>query len=342
MSDKITKALLHWFLKNKRDLPWRKTKDPYFIWLSEIIFQQTRISQGMDYYLRFAEKHPDIFSLAKAPEDDVLKLWQGLGYYSRARNMLKTARQIVEVYNGKFPSDYKNLVQLKGIGDYTASVILSVCFDKPYPVIDGNVNRLISRLYNISEFIDVPSGQKRIRDHVTSLINHQFPGDFNEAMMDFGSLVCTPQKPDCNKCVLQKLCIGFKEGKVELLPQKSPKRVSKKRIFHYFLVRTDSGILIKQRTAKDIWHNLYDLPLIELSPGMNISKEQIQSYFKSVIKSFKLIHEVKHKLTHQDLCLHFYETFLDQIPDGYLDISKENLNKYAFPKPIDYFLQNFK
>jgi A/G-specific adenine glycosylase len=339
MSHPITTELLKWFYINKRDLPWRKTKDPYFIWLSEIIFQQTRISQGIDYYLRFVEKYPDIFSLASASEDEVLKLWQGLGYYSRARNMLKTARQIVAKYKGTFPSELIELLKLKGIGEYTASVILSVCFEKPYAVIDGNVNRLISRLNNIHDFIDVPAGQKKIREEVYKLIDDKHPGDFNEAMMDFGAMVCTPQKPECNKCPLQSYCLAYKNGTVALLPMKSPKRNNRKRCFHYFLIKTENGILLKQRTEKDIWHNLFDLPMIELNPGNKINKEHLDAYFDNQTKSFAFVHVTKHKLTHQELTIYFYEVAFDRITLGFLDVGFDELHKYAVPKPIENFLK---
>jgi A/G-specific adenine glycosylase len=339
MSQPITTELLQWFLLNKRDLPWRKTKDPYFIWLSEIIFQQTRISQGIDYYLKFVEKYPDIYDLASASEDEVLKLWQGLGYYSRARNMLKTARQIVEEYNGAFPSELTELLKLKGIGEYTASVILSVCYDKPFAVIDGNVNRLISRLYNIHDFIDVPAGQHKIRQKVDLLLDKKCPGDFNEAMMDFGAMLCTPQNPDCRNCPLQKYCIAFHKGTMNILPLKSPKKENKKRTFHYFFIRTEKGILLKQRTQKDIWHNLFDFPMIELSADENLSKELIASYFGRVESKFNLIQEIMHKLTHQELSLYFYEVIFDQTPEGYIEVSFNDLHSYAVPKPIENFLK---
>jgi len=340
MPQPLTTELLQWFLINKRNLPWRKTKDPYFIWLSEIIFQQTRISQGIDYYLRFVEKFPDVFSLAAASEDEVLKLWQGLGYYSRARNLLKTARQIVKEYNGIFPSDFSELMNLKGIGEYTASVILSVCYEKPYAVIDGNVNRLISRLYNIHDFIDVPAGQEKIRGKADKLIDLQHPGDFNEAMMDFGAMVCTPQNPDCNHCPLQKYCKAFEKGTVNMLPVKSPKKGIRKRSFHYFLIRTKKGVLLKQRTEKDIWHSLFDFPMVELNSEMSLNSEHLITYFGKALNSYKLIHETKHKLTHQELSIYFYEAFFDCIPRGFLDVSLNELNKYAVPKPVENFLKS--
>ena len=339
MSQSITTELLKWFYINKRDLPWRKTKDPYFIWLSEIIFQQTRISQGIDYYLRFVEKYPDIFSLAAASEEEVLKLWQGLGYYSRARNMLKTARQIVAEYKGTFPSELTELLKLKGIGEYTASVILSVCFEKPYAVIDGNVNRLISRLYNIHDFIDVPAGQKKIKEKADKLIDHRHAGNFNEAMMDFGALVCTPQKPDCEHCPLQKYCMALKNGIVGQLPKKSPKRDNRKRYFHYFLLKTEKGILLKQRTERDIWFNLFDLPMMELNLGIKLKIEHLDAYFGKQTKSFAFVHETKHKLTHQELTIYFYEVAFDRLTLGFLDVGFDELHKYAVPKPIENFLK---
>jgi A/G-specific adenine glycosylase len=262
-----------------------------------------------------------------------------LGYYSRARNMLKTARQIVAEYKGTFPSELTELLKLKGIGEYTASVILSVCFEKRYAVIDGNVNRLISRLYNIHDFIDVPAGQKKIREKADNLIDHRHPGDFNEAMMDFGAMLCTPQKPDCKNCPLQKYCKAFEKGSIEVLPKKSPKRDNRKRCFHYFLIKTENGILLKQRTEKDIWHNLFDLPMIELNPGTELKEEQLISYFGFKIKSFVLVHETKHKLTHQELTIYFYEVTFDQILLGLLDVGFGELHKYAVPKPIENFLK---
>ena len=341
MPKTITTELLQWFSINKRDLPWRKTKAPYFIWLSEIIFQQTRISQGLEYYKRFVEKYPDIFSMSAASEDEVLKLWQGLGYYSRARNMLKTARQIVENYNGTFPNDLKELLKLKGIGEYTASVILSVCFGKPYPVIDGNVNRLISRLYNIHDFIDVPTGQKQIKAKLDKLIDQIQPGNFNEAMMDFGAMVCTPQKPDCPHCPLQQYCEAFSKGFVEVLPMKTAKKENRKRAFHYFFIRTPNGILLKQRTEKDIWHNLFDFPMIELKATQELNDELLKAYFGTDVKLYSLIEEIKHKLTHQELTLYFYEVNFSDMPPRFLDVGFAELSKYAVPKPIENFLKSF-
>jgi A/G-specific adenine glycosylase len=340
MSKKITQELLSWFRKNKRDLPWRKTSDPYVIWLSEIIFQQTRISQGIDYYQRFVETYPDIFSLSAASEDDVLKLWQGLGYYSRARNMLKTAQQIVSEYNGVFPSEFNDLIKLKGIGDYTASVILSVCFHKPYAVIDGNVNRLISRLFSIHDFIDTPSGQLKIRQMVDMLIDIRHPGDFNEAMMDFGAMICTPQNPGCFDCVLKKFCSAYTNGSVNQLPAKSPKRENRKRDFHYFLIRTKNGILLKQRSEKDIWHNLFDLPMIEFNHGDQLQKNTIIEYLGCKIKKLKLLQVIKHKLTHQELTIYFYNTITDIKPEGFTEAIIPDISNFAVPKPIENFLKS--
>jgi A/G-specific adenine glycosylase len=340
MFQSITVELLNWFSNNKRDLPWRKTKDPYRIWLSEIIFQQTRINQGMTYYNKFITCFPDIHSFASATEDELLKLWQGLGYYSRARNMLKTAQLIVDEFKGVFPMDYSKLLALKGIGEYTASVIMSVCFDKPYPVIDGNVNRLISRLFNIQEFVDKPAGKKLILSRVSELIDKNQPGDFNEAMMDFGALICTPQNPGCTSCNLQKYCLSYKKGNVEKLPLKSPKRKSKHRNLNYVLIHSNEEILIQQRKAKDIWQHLYELPLIELEPNQELNHKQLERNLGCKVNDLNLIFKVNHKLTHQDLAISFYKVDLENLPEGFITVKTWDLANYAFPKPLKKFLSD--
>ena len=255
--------IIRWYNKNKRDLPWRETRNPYLIWLSEIILQQTRVEQGLSYYLRFAEKYPTVKSLAASKEDDVLKLWQGLGYYSRARNLHQTAKRIVDEFSGKFPTDYSSILSLKGIGDYTAAAIASFAYDQKYPVVDGNVFRLLSRHFEMKTPIDTSAGKKEFTEMADGLMMNYPPAIFNQAIMEFGAKVCRPANPDCLKCPLNATCFSFKNKTVHLFPIKKNKTKTKKRYFNYIVIGDKNKFFIKKRIEKDIWQGLYDFPLIE-------------------------------------------------------------------------------
>lgn len=350
---KFSEKIIRWYKKNKRDLPWRKTNDPYKIWLSEIILQQTRIDQGLKYYLKFCDNYPDIKSLARENEEQILKLWQGLGYYSRARNMHKTARFLVENYRGKFPENYSDIIKLKGVGEYTAAAIVSFAFNKVYPVVDGNVIRLLSRLYGIKTAVNSTKGKNKILSLASELIDQEQPGEFNQAIMEFGALQCKPQNPDCRNCILQKECKAFNEEMVSDIPVKINKVKIKKRYFHYFVLTFENQVYLNKRTSNDIWYNLYDFPHIESNRGFSKNRV-IQSFvdqFKTPQNQFtiqNISNEYKHILTHQRIFALFYKiNILDQglfqklqslNRSQFVCIRKETINQYPLPRLIDKYL----
>jgi A/G-specific adenine glycosylase len=324
----IADILLKWYKENGRELPWRKTRDPYIIWLSEIILQQTRIEQGLPYFEKFVSKYSKVEDLANASEDEVLRLWQGLGYYSRARNLHFTAKEVVSKYKGEFPSEFNELKKLKGIGDYTASLIASVCFGVPEAVVDGNVFRVLSRLYGIETPINTTKAKKEFKELANQIIDKESPGDFNQAIMDFGAMVCRPANPDCNSCALKSACTAQKNSLQNELPKKLPKQKSKERFFHYFVIEKNEKVLISKRINDDIWKNLFEFPMTETKNSKYIYSE--------------MVYEVKHKLTHQNLNIRFYKT--DLIPDKSDDfkwVKVTDLEKYAFPKPIVSYIKRF-
>ena len=349
---KFTEQLLLWYSINKRDLPWRQTKDPYLIWLSEIIMQQTRIEQGTPYYERFIEAYPNIRDLASADEQEVLKLWQGLGYYSRARNLHATARAVMNYHGGKFPATYSEIRSLKGIGDYTAAAIGSICFNLPYPVMDGNVLRFISRLSGIAESIDLPATKKKILEIATKQIDHRNPGDFNQAMMEFGAMVCTPSNPDCLNCLFGKKCIAFKNGMVNDLPARNSKTIVRKRFLHYLVLTIDDQgkefIYLNKRTGIDIWKNLYDFPCIERSTDKNrhhLPEDEFNGLVNSALPKFLGVSgQYVHQLTHQKLHARFYRFHSDAMIDlPYALVPMKDIHRYPIPKLMDRYLsENFK
>ena len=342
----IVKDLLNWYNFNKRDLPWRKNNDPYRVWVSEIILQQTRIAQGKKYFNDFIDTFPTIYELAKSNENKVLKLWQGLGYYNRAINLHKTSKFIVNDLGGKFPTTYDELIKLKGIGDYTASAISSICFNKYNPVVDGNVLRFISRIYGVELPIDSTEGKKKIKSLANTLIQKtKKPGDFNQALMEFGALSCTPF-PDCKLCIFNSKCLAFKKNEVDLLPSKSQKKKTRNRYLYYFVFIDINGkTLINQRTEKDIWFKLYQFPLIEkeaLVDDITTSDDFLDyltnNKFKISANKHKIV-KCKHALTHQNLFISFYIINLNIIINDGLDIS--DLNLFTFPVPISNFINKY-
>ncbi|WP_232066251.1 A/G-specific adenine glycosylase [Hymenobacter lutimineralis] len=252
-----------WYPRHRRDLPWRHTRDPYAIWLSEVILQQTRVKQGLPYFLDFMASYPTVQALAAAPEDEVLRHWQGLGYYSRARNMHHTAQQIVREYGGEFPGTYDGLLKLRGVGQYTAAAIASFAYDEKVAVLDGNVYRVLARVFGISADIAAPASRKIFQQLADSLIPAEHPAEFNQAIMEFGALQCTPAKPDCLFCPLQSTCFAFQHGLVQELPVKSKAKASRTRYFHYLVLRYQDLVYMRKRTGKDIWQGLYDFALVE-------------------------------------------------------------------------------
>ncbi|MCL2131208.1 MAG: A/G-specific adenine glycosylase [Lentimicrobiaceae bacterium] len=303
---KFSQTLFGWYRQNKRELPWRDEQDPYKIWVSEIILQQTRIAQGWDYYLRFVERFPSVSHLATASEDEVLKYWQGLGYYSRARNLHAGAKYIMETHKGVFPDNQADILKIKGVGDYTAAAISSFAFQLPFPAIDGNVFRVLTRIFGIATPIDTAAGKKEITKLATQLIDSERPGTFNQALMDFGALQCTPALPKCEDCCFAFSCVAKKQNLTASLPVKSLKISIKTRYFYYLRILEKEKTYICKRSAKDIWQGLYEFPLIE--SGENLSQEEVLSHSYTVgllkncqwtIEQISPVH--KHQLTHQTI-----------------------------------------
>ena len=342
----IGQKLVDWYEINKRNLPWRDTEDPYLVWVSEVILQQTRVAQGLDYYCRFVDAFPDIFSLARADLDDVLKIWQGLGYYSRARNMFYAAQHIINVYQGKFPSTYDKLLTIRGIGDYTASAIASLAFGQAVPVIDGNVNRVIARLFGIQQPVNKPAGQKEIRAHAEKLMLRDVSGTYNQAIMEFGALQCVPKNPDCKGCIFKQICVAFQSGLVGVLPAKVKTAKMTTRYFHYLHVKFGNHTYIRQRTDGDIWTGLYEFPMIETDTETTLAElsrtPAWQSYFAGQTPLVNAAsHEVTHRLTHRILKIRFYKITVSQLIYGenIIEIPANDIYRYAVPKVIDKYLK---
>ena len=343
----FSKNVINWYSDNKRDLPWRHTVNPYFIWLSEIILQQTQVKQGLPYYKSFVKTFPTVYDLAKSDEQTVLKLWQGLGYYSRARNLHFTAKYIVNELGGNFPNSYSEIIKLKGIGDYTASAIASIAFGETTAVVDGNVYRVLSRFFGIETPINSTKGIKEFKALATELIDKREPATFNQAIMEFGAQQCKPKKPYCIICPLQSGCVAFLKNQTSGLPVKSKKIKIRHRYFNYLvIIDQHKNTIIEQRTEKGIWQNLYQFPLIE-------SKESIDVYeFEKEISKHKLIKNLKfqinlfnekdviHKLSHQHLHTKFWIIETDPITEK--SISAENLKDYPVPALISEFINKFK
>ncbi len=336
----IYPALIHWYELYKRDLPWRESKDPYIIWISEIILQQTRVVQGLDYFLRFTKRFPDVKSLGEAAEDEVLKLWQGLGYYSRARNLQAAARDILERFDGRFPSDYKEVLSLKGIGEYTAAAIVSFAWDQPYPVVDGNVYRVLSRLFAIDIPIDSTQGKKLFYQLAGEVMDKRRAGLYNQAVMEFGALQCVPQQPDCVACPLVSSCVAYATGNVTAFPVKKHKTKTRNRYFHYVYIIYKGQTWLHRRSGKDIWTGLYEFPLIETAEPMDFTVLQQTDAFHSLfagagdlrIKGYT--EEVKHVLSHQILYARFYRIEVEHIPpalEAFIPIEQAALATYPVP-----------
>lgn len=331
---KIRENLKEWYRINKRDLPWRHTRDPYFIWVSEVVLQQTRVVQGVNYYERFITRFPDVQSLAQAEEEEVLKLWQGLGYYSRARNMHKAAQIIVYKHNTIFPKTHKELLALPGIGDYTAAAIASFAYNLPYAVVDGNVFRVLSRLYADATPIDTTFGKKHFSALADQLLDKQNPALHNQAMMELGALQCTPASPDCENCPLQTQCKAYKSNMVEQLPVKEKRVAVRRRYFNYFYVESGEHVFIRKRTAKDVWKNLYELPLIETEKETELSELMLSSDFATIFGKAEIdikpnYHSQKHVLTHQRIFARLYRVKLLSGDTELKDFLKIPLTKLA-------------
>lgn len=343
--DVFQQNLYPWFLNKKRDLPWRETTDPYKIWISEIILQQTRVAQGTAYYYRFIENFPTVFALAKAPEDEVLKLWQGLGYYTRARNLHFTAKYIVNNFNGIFPTDYNTILSLKGIGPYSAAAIASIAFDLPYPAIDGNVSRVFSRYFGITAPIDSTDGKKEIMQLAKNLMPEKNAGFHNQAVMEFGALQCTPKSPDCPNCPLIASCFAFENKLTDKLPVKSKKTKQRNRYFYYFLIETGNSIFLEKRNENDIWKNLYQLPLYETDVELS-EVEILKIDFPFGGKNCNVLKSIsstkKHILSHQIIysrMISFETSEPELLSKKYIRANKKDIYKFAVPKLIEEFLK---
>jgi A/G-specific adenine glycosylase len=335
--------LVKWYINNKRDLPWRKNKDPYQVWISEIILQQTRVVQGKKYYINFMKKFSTIQTLASSSESEVLNIWKGLGYYNRAINLHKTAKEIINNLDGQFPKTYDEIIKLKGVGDYTASAISSICFNEFNPVVDGNVLRLLSRYYGLKIPIDSLKAKRLVKNIGQKLINKiDNPGDFNQAMMEYGALKCTPF-PDCASCIFKYKCVALKNKEVDLIPVKSKKKKSKARFFNYIVfIDNKHNTIITKRSNKDIWFKLNEFPLLETKREVhNITKltkfkEFISSNSVLIKKENQKKDRVKHILSHQILYITFHQFNVNQeITPG---VHLSNLNQYNFPVPITNFI----
>ena len=378
---KIGGKILEWYEKNKRDLPWRRTANPYLIWISEVILQQTRVSQGLDYYNRFIERFPDVRSLAAAGEDELLKLWQGLGYYSRARNLHKAARYVVEQLGGRIPDSYEGLLKLKGVGTYTASAISSICFGEPRAVVDGNVSRVIARISGLKKPVNSPAGSRAIASMAEKLMGEELasgadPGTHNQSMMEFGALHCLPVSPECGNCPLSNMCSACRNGMVDRIPVRIARPEPVERWIYYYIFHYNGEVLITKRGDNDIWRSLYQFPAVE-SHFRRSDREVTGSMMKELWGNRDHFHEeisdqmeasepgvaapdnmlpqlkirmisesIRHRLTHRTIHARFIHAELqsrkDPLPSGWIRIPFDHLEKYPVPRLIQRYMEVVK
>jgi A/G-specific adenine glycosylase len=345
--DFISSILIEWYEVNKRNLPWRGICDPYKIWISEIILQQTRVAQGLKYYLRFIDRFPDVKSLAEAEEQEVLRYWQGLGYYSRARNLHKTAKTVMQTENGVFPQNYQAILRLKGIGEYTAAAITSFVWNMPYPVVDGNVFRFLSRFFAIDEPVDTGKGKKYFMELAKELMDSSRAGLFNQAIMEFGALQCVPASPDCPVCPLEAYCLACAKHSVAQYPVKQNKTKTKNLYLYYFHIRMDDFIYIRKRKEKGIWQNLFEFPLIESEVALNFEQLNRTALFKDWFEEdneydFKeQIKNRKHLLSHRELYASFYEVSIKKEPEAMREFTKirvEEIERYPLHRLMELYV----
>ena len=346
MEKEFARLLIEWYHEHKRDLPWRNTNDPYLIWISEIILQQTRVAQGYAYYQRFIERFPNLESLAAAEENEVLKYWQGLGYYSRARNLHQAAISV----NGVFPVKYEDILKLKGVGTYTAAAICSFAYNQPHAVVDGNVYRVLSRFFGINEPIDSGKGKKIFASLAHDLLDKIQPALYNQAIMDFGALQCTPLSPDCTVCPFKNRCFAFNHNMVSSLPIKQNKTKTSERFFYYLLIHDNGNIYLNKRTENDIWKNLYELPLIESNTALAVDdfirKQEFASIFKeNSVVNVRLLNKTKHVLSHRIIYADFYELEAQDIKMDFLSkytrLNMADLELYPVSRLMHNFFENF-
>lgn len=345
--ESLRKSLLAWYEKHQRPLPWRKTKDPYRIWLSEIILQQTRVAQGLAYYQRFVANYPSISELAAAPEERVLKDWEGLGYYSRARNLKTAAGQVMTEFAGEFPNNYQAIKTLKGVGDYTASAVSSFAFGEAQAVLDGNVFRVLSRLYAEERPINTSEGQKYFRRLAQELLNLEAPGEHNQAIMELGALVCKARQPLCSACPWQSQCQAFAERRPEDFPHKEKKFYDRQRHLHYFIIEDENGAWATEQRQAGIWRGLYQFPLLETASDASLT--QLRELAKDVLwldaeaELYLAAQLPKHKLSHQSLFVKIWklETPLSHpAPEHWQWLKPAQLKDCAFPRPLRRYLDS--
>ena len=348
MTNTFTSTLLTWYEIHKRELPWRNENDPYKIWISEIILQQTRVAQGWNYYLRFIERFPNIQSLYEGGEQEVLKYWQGLGYYTRARNIYAGAVYLMEVYHGNFPSTYEGILKIKGVGEYTAAAIASFAFHLPYAVIDGNVMRVLTRIFGIYDPIDTSAGKKKITESADILIDKNNPDIYNQAIMDFGATHCTPLKPDCENCPFASTCFANIHFEQTTLPVKQHKTKTRNRFFYYFHIENEKHTYLQKRNNNDIWKGLYEFPLLETPEAITeeeiFSHSYVTSFFnKKKINIKNISHPYKHVLSHQIITAVFIHlTTKEKISSGeIIRIPKQQLGNYPVSRLMEKYLDDF-
>ncbi|MBU2950681.1 A/G-specific adenine glycosylase [Tamlana agarivorans] len=342
----FSKKLINWYSVNKRDLPWRETKNPYHIWLSEIILQQTQVNQGLPFYDAFITNFPSVFDLAAAEESEVLKLWQGLGYYSRARNLHASAKYVVNELDGVFPNTYKDLLKLKGVGDYTASAIASFCFNEVAPVVDGNVYRVLSRYYGIDTPINSSKGAKEFKALAQELIDVKNPSDYNQAIMEFGAIQCKPKSPECVVCPFQESCVAFNTNRIGELPVKIKSAKAKKKYFNFLVFIDDNGnTLLEKREGKGIWQNLYQFPLVESKSNLDADAFETELQAHDLVKgqAYKWSQYNKepivHKLSHQHLYTTFWVVNIKALKTEVIPVGR--IRDYAVPILIGNFIESF-
>lgn len=344
----FTKKLLQWHAANPRNMPWKNTRDPYKIWLSEIILQQTRVEQGLPYYERIIKKFPTVKNLANASEDEVLKSWEGLGYYTRARNLHIAAKQIVNDFNGKFPVAYHDIISLKGVGTYSAAAIASFAFDLPHAVVDGNVFRVLSRYFGIREPVDSTIGKKTISELAQTLLDKKHPAHYNQAIMNFGALICKPATPGCVTCIFKRDCVAYSKNTVFDFPVKEKKITVRNRWFNYLVLENEKEVIVEKRASNDIWKGLYQFPVIETAtcqPQNDFIKTWQQTPFfsrkKMMVKGISKV--LEHKLTHQTIFAQFFRVELNAVkktlPPGWMKLRKTALKEIGFPVLISNYLK---
>lgn len=338
----FSQNIISWYLQNKRELPWRDTKDPYKIWLSEVILQQTRVAQGLPYYEKFIQEFPTVTDLAQADEQQVLKIWQGLGYYSRARNLHHTAQIVANDLDGVFPSTYNELLKLKGIGSYTAAAIASFSYEEPVAVLDGNVYRVLSRYFGVETDISSSRAKKEFQQLANEVLDRSRPSLFNQAIMEFGALQCVPKNPNCESCILNKQCIALKERKVDQLPVKLKKTKVTPRFLHYLILADNQNKTFIQKRDSGIWKNLYEFPFLEFEKETSLKEVEAKirfQYTEFQIQSLYVFDEkpLVHKLSHQHLYIFFWK--VEIIENLANSCSVLQLKEYPFPIVLYNFIQ---